>query len=43
LRDHCTKVCGRCGEVKRLGEFHRLSSASDGRHSYCKVCRRGGV
>jgi hypothetical protein len=43
LRYLCTKACGRCGESKRLSEFHRLSSARDGRHSYCKACRKGGV
>jgi hypothetical protein len=30
LRWHCTKVCGRCGEVKRLSDFHRLPSAMTG-------------
>jgi hypothetical protein len=43
LREHCTKVWGRCGERKPLSAFHRLSSSSDGRHSYCRVCREGGV
>jgi hypothetical protein len=43
LRNLCTKACGRCGEVKRLSEFHRRSTAKDGRHSYCKPCRKGGV
>jgi hypothetical protein len=43
LRYLCTKACRRCGERKRLSDFHRLSSARDGRHSYCKACRKGGV
>jgi hypothetical protein len=33
LRWHCTKVCGRCGEVKRLSDFHRLSSAMTGQRA----------
>lgn len=35
-----TKVCSRCGEEKELEEFHRRSSASDGRRSECRSCWR---
>jgi hypothetical protein len=31
LRHVCTKVCGRCRELKRLSEFHRLAASKDGR------------
>jgi hypothetical protein len=43
LQHLCTKRCARCLDVKRLSEFHRLASSRDGRHSYCKACRKGGV
>lgn len=35
-----TKACSRCGEIKpRSSEFHRKSSARDGRQSRCKSCQ----
>ena len=37
-----TKVCRTCGLEKRLEEFHRRSSAPDGRRSECKECRTSG-
>ena len=35
-----TKICTQCGIEKSLEDYHRLKSASDGRKSACKVCRR---
>ncbi len=32
------KTCSKCKEEKNLGEFHRKSSAKDGRRSQCKAC-----
>lgn len=32
------KVCTKCGEKKSLTDFHRSSSASDGKASWCKPC-----
>ena len=34
------KTCSKCGAVKELGEFHTRKTASDGRMSQCKECRR---
>src|SRR5579864_2456523 len=32
------KACTKCGEVKPLDQFHRRSSARDGRQPYCAAC-----
>ena len=34
------KVCKKCNETKPLTEFHKDKSAKDGRHAYCKACKR---
>lgn len=34
------KVCTRCGEWKSYENFHRQSQMQDGRHIYCKTCRK---
>ncbi len=39
MSDPATKRCNKCGDVKPLAEFHRLSSAPDGRQYICKICR----
>jgi hypothetical protein len=33
-----TKVCAKCGETRRLTEFHRQPTGPSGRHSWCKPC-----
>jgi len=35
------KKCPKCGEIKDVGAFAVSTSASDGRQSYCKLCRKG--
>jgi hypothetical protein len=32
------KLCGKCGQVKPVSEFHRWKR--DGHQTWCKVCRR---
>lgn len=32
------KKCNKCGEVKELASFHKLTSSKDGRRPDCKVC-----
>jgi hypothetical protein len=39
MTDHASKRCSGCGETKPLSEFHRLTSAPDGRQYICKQCR----
>jgi DNA invertase Pin-like site-specific DNA recombinase len=34
------KPCSRCGRVKPLTDFYKLSRASDGRYPACKACLR---
>lgn len=34
------KSCTKCGEVKKLEEFHKDRRAKDGRKSRCKECSR---
>lgn len=34
------KVCPQCRETKALDEYHRDRGKPDGRHAYCKPCRR---
>lgn len=34
-----SKNCRKCAQSKTRSEFHRNKQASDGFHSYCKVCR----
>jgi len=34
------KRCGRCGQTKPRGAFHRNASRRDGLQSVCKECRR---
>ncbi|MDE2020867.1 MAG: hypothetical protein KGJ13_11075 [Patescibacteria group bacterium] len=38
LSSHQTKKCSSCGNNKSLDEFHRRTSAKDGRQQYCKAC-----
>lgn len=33
-----SKTCTKCGEHKPAEDFHRRSSARDGRHAQCKPC-----
>ena len=33
------KMCGGCGEVKPLSEFHKNKGRRDGVNSHCKPCR----
>ncbi|MBA7506554.1 hypothetical protein ES706_05245 [subsurface metagenome] len=33
-----TKRCSRCGEMKPLDDFYRLSKSSDRRAAWCKTC-----
>lgn len=33
------KFCGRCGETKRVGEFHPSSRYRDGCQTECKTCQ----
>ncbi len=33
------KKCIRCGEFKELSEFPRKSDMTDGRNSWCRVCK----
>ena len=35
------KRCAKCGFEKPPAEFHADKSAPDGRHFYCKACRKG--
>ena len=35
-----SKKCKKCLEVKSLTDFTKLSRNSDGRHEYCKACKR---
>jgi hypothetical protein len=32
------KKCAKCGETRRLAEFHRQPDRPDGRHSWCRTC-----
>jgi protein-arginine kinase activator protein McsA len=34
------KTCYKCGELKPLGAFHRLTRSKDGRQSICKLCKQ---
>ena len=34
------KKCGRCGEVKELGEFHKAPRNADGHFNVCKICKK---
>jgi len=34
------KTCTKCNETKELTEFNLSKKSKDGRHSYCKPCRR---
>lgn len=34
-----TKVCKRCGKVKKLESFYRNKNYPDGRTIYCKICQ----
>jgi len=33
-----TKKCGKCGETKILGNFHKDRAKKDGFNSYCNKC-----
>lgn len=35
-----SKTCTKCGEVKPINEFGLVSASKDGRHCYCKQCKR---
>lgn len=35
-----TKLCRRCNTTREIDAFSRLSAAKDGRHSYCKACKK---
>ena len=35
-----TKKCTKCGEVKELGEFHKMAASRDGHRPVCKSCRK---
>jgi hypothetical protein len=39
LREDGLKSCGKCREVKPLGEFHKASGRSGGLESHCKPCK----
>jgi len=34
-----TKICTKCGEGKKLGEFHNSVRHKNGKHPSCKSCR----
>lgn len=38
-----TKICPRCTEEKRVGEFGKNASRSDGLSHYCRLCHRRAV
>lgn len=42
LRNAGLKDCCGCGERKRIDEFWRNSSRTDGLHIWCKVCESAG-
>lgn len=35
-----TKKCTKCGEIKKLSDFHKSSRSKDKRVSKCKACRK---
>ena len=35
-----TKKCSKCGEVKELGEFHKMAASRDGHRPVCKSCSK---
>lgn len=36
-----TKLCGHCHNYKDIDDFGVDRQKSDGRHSHCRLCRRG--
>lgn len=34
------KICSHCNTTKSLEEFHRCATGINGRHEWCKECRR---
>lgn len=40
LRDEYGKTCTKCEQYRPYDEFYRLSTTTDGRQSWCKVCTR---
>ena len=34
------KLCGACGKFKKVEKFHRNQATPDGRHGWCKHCRK---
>ena len=34
------KKCGKCGTEKLLKDFTRNASKPDGRHNYCRTCKK---
>ena len=37
--ENITKICGKCGVLKPVTEFHKNKSTTDGLHHQCKTCR----
>lgn len=38
-----SKKCNRCGELKPIVDFHKMSTASTGYRPECKICRKLGT
>jgi len=34
------KTCAKCGQAKALEQFPPRAKARDGRHSYCRLCKK---
>jgi hypothetical protein len=41
MDESTSKACGKCGEVKRLGEFYKSKRRADGYRWDCKECAKG--
>jgi hypothetical protein len=42
-REAYMKLCGRCGQVKQIDEFHKNGTKLDGRQAYCRKCNAENV
>lgn len=41
MRDNSGKVCAKCGQKKKMTDFHVNLQSPTGLRSYCKECRKG--
>ncbi|MCU0537956.1 MAG: HNH endonuclease [Hydrococcus sp. Prado102] len=35
-----TKICSKCGELKKINDFEKRSDSKDGYRRYCRLCKK---